>query len=335
MVRARPRGRRGLTLIELLVVVAVIAVLIGLLLPAVQKVREAAARTQCTNNLKQIGLALYNYLGANKQFPYENTSMTDEPRANWLAHLLPYVEQPFKGQHMGLRTDLTPLITVTLLDPGVRNDAVGNDFLVKTYVCPSDGPKVHRPAQPSWDGDLAMGNYLGVNAPNTDQHDPWNNNHLGVFVYQCHRTDPSSWAQSTWNTSGPPTTVASIKDGTSNTLAVGERPSYPYPPVPGGWQSGSWVYSEMDSGLGLPNWDLWVAATDQYGHPCPGGPQWFGPGDQNNGCDAHHYWSKHPGGGNWLFADGSVRFLSYTVGIAVQAALATKAGGETVPGDAF
>jgi prepilin-type processing-associated H-X9-DG protein len=116
---------------------------------------------------------------------------------------------------------------------------------------------------------------------------------------------------------------------------VGERPSYPDLYSSGGWQCGAWAYAEVDSALGLPNTKLWCAGNDQFGKSCPGGNQWFGPGNQANGCDAHHYWSKHSGGGNWLFCDGSVHFLSYGIGTAVQAALATKAGGEVIPGNTF
>jgi prepilin-type processing-associated H-X9-DG protein len=129
--------------------------------------------------------------------------------------------------------------------------------------------------------------------------------------------------------------MASITDGTSNTLMVGERPSYPYLDDAGGWQCGAWVYNEVDSAMGLPNTKLWCAAKDQNGHDCPGGNQWFQPGSLSNGCDAHHYWSLHTGGGNWLFADGSVHFLNYNTGTAIQAALATKNGGEAIPGEVY
>jgi prepilin-type N-terminal cleavage/methylation domain-containing protein/prepilin-type processing-associated H-X9-DG protein len=322
-------ARPAFTLIELLVVIAIIAILIGLLLPAVQKVREAANRMQCSNNLKQIGVALHAYHSAFGQLPYENTSVSDTVRTNWIAHIFPYIEQPFDGVPTG------PTQTIggnTVPDPGIRNNAINNTYVVKILLCPSDGPKM------SEDGTRALGNYLGVNAPNTDQRDYWNTNTDGAFVYQCHNTVNVSISdpRTVVNTRGPAVTFNTITDGTSNTLAVGERPAYPRVSTQGsGGYCGAWVYSEMDSALGLPNTKQWCATQDAAGHACPSGNQWFQPGSPNNFCDANHYWSKHPGGGNWLFCDGSVHFLSYNIGTQVQAALATKAGGEPISGSQF
>src|SRR5262245_66644930 len=140
MSRARTRNGPGFTVIELCVVIAIIAVLVGLLLPAVQKVREAAARTGCTNNLKQIGGALHNYHDANNRFPYENVHINDSQRCNWIAHLMPYFEQPFTST-------LRPATTYRGLPVGpgtanyppgsfVRNGAVGDNYIMKILSCP-------------------------------------------------------------------------------------------------------------------------------------------------------------------------------------------------------
>ncbi|MBA4063819.1 MAG: hypothetical protein C0501_08930 [Isosphaera sp.] len=313
----RRRPARAFTLIELLVVIAIIAVLVGLLLPAVQKVREAAARGTCQNNLKQLGVALHNYHDTFGKFPPENTHINNSPRCNWLALLFPYFEQPFRATELAPPTTYGPGLNAPS-GSHVRNDAVGNDYVAKLLVCPSDGRKTT--------GTFGLGNYLAVNAPNTDQRDSHNRNVQGVFAYWGHFTDGTR-TTAVWDFV---VTLPSITDGTSTTLMVGERPSYPDLAAAGGSFSGFWGYNELDSAMGLPNSRLWMAARNPAGGPCPSGNQWFGPGDPANGCDAHHYWSKHPGGGNWAFADGSVRFLSYNTPTSTQAALATRAGGEVV-----
>jgi prepilin-type N-terminal cleavage/methylation domain-containing protein/prepilin-type processing-associated H-X9-DG protein len=307
------RSRRGaFTLIELLVVIAIIGILIGLLLPAVQKVREAANRVKCSNNLKQIGIAIHNYNATYDQFPYSQNATQDQTRCAWTASIFPFLELPYTAQNQSNLT--TPPLSVW-----TRNTAVQETLVVKMFICPSDGTET---ASNGW----GMTSYLAVTATDTDQRDVWNTHTQGVFVYLAHFTDNTYSAI----TRSPVTTIASISDGTSNTVMVGERP--PLPNV----GCGFWAYAEIDSSMGLPNSKQWCANQDGQGNACPGGPQWFQPGTPGNWCDGNHFWSKHAGnGGNWLFADGSVHFLSYSIGTTVQGYLATKAGGEVINTNAY
>ncbi len=325
MSRTRLCPRRGFTLIELLVVIAIIAILIALLVPAVQQVREAAAMAKCQSNMKQIGVALHGYHDMHRRFPYENTNLNDSHRCNWIAHIFPFIELPFTQTNVAANGKSVNSGGATLDQPGIRNDAIGDTFVIQLFLCPSDGPTL------SDDKTVALGNYLAVNAPNTDQRDFWNTSVQGVFVYEVHNTVNSSINAANAVTGiAQATTMTSITDGTSNTFAVGERPAVPF--STDALYCGAWVLSEIDSAMGVPNTRQWCAVTDGKGTNCPSGNQWFQPPlGVNNQCDGNHYWSRHNNGGNWLFCDGSVRFLHYNIGTAIQAALATKAMGETIP----
>jgi prepilin-type N-terminal cleavage/methylation domain-containing protein/prepilin-type processing-associated H-X9-DG protein len=189
------------SLIELLVVIAIIAILIGLLLPAVQQVRAAAARTQCVNNLKQIGLALHNYHGANQVFPpgyqavvsYVDGETDTTPGWGWAASLLPFLEQDILYRQLDFSQPIPN-------SPAIQT-------VVKTYVCPSD----LSPGGPFAVPD-AFGNTLALAAPSSyaacvggDESDTFGPSGLGVFYRnsQTHFTD--------------------ITDGTSNTILIGEK----------------------------------------------------------------------------------------------------------------
>jgi prepilin-type N-terminal cleavage/methylation domain-containing protein/prepilin-type processing-associated H-X9-DG protein len=191
--------RRGFTLIELLVVIAIIAILIGLLLPAVQKVREAAARMQCSNNLKQLGLAMHNYHGVREAFPPGYTSAVASdgsdlgPGWGWASYLLPDMEQD----------NLFKQITFTQ-PVGAAINAGPRVAQIPIFRCPSDN------APPTFLTvtavvEVASSNYPGVFGNNEIEDDPGAGN--GVF-YRNSRVR-----------------FGDITDGTSNTFAVGERSS--------------------------------------------------------------------------------------------------------------
>ena len=261
MIRNRSRTRGAFTLIELLVVIAIIAVLVGLLLPAVQKVREAAARMSCSNNLKQLALACHSYHDSNNQFPYSQNASGDTTFASWAAMLCPYFEQPSKVVAYNRSYDPT----MPAYNVGFRNIAMPENYSIKTLVCPSDGSTVD---DSNSDG---LTNYLAITAPGTDQRDGNNANLQGVFVYGYHYPPGQTSAMQSAGT--PPaktagTTMTGITDGTSNTIIIGERP----PDKANDW--GAWTYGEQDSSLGIANGNLFLFTTDGNGNNCPVGPQY-------------------------------------------------------------
>jgi prepilin-type N-terminal cleavage/methylation domain-containing protein len=342
------RRRPAFTLIELLVVIAIIAVLIGLLLPAVQKVREAAARMSCQNNLKQMGLACHNYHDTNQTFPAGNitngysTAIAHGP--NWAIFLLPYIEQGnlFARYNMQLANE----------DPA--NAPVTQSF-VKTYTCPSDinanklitkdSPDVaggyidattHHPVHP-W----ATGSYRGV-AGVSDGSNWWDvqdarTDYLllpgwrGVLhsvadlSFPAYPGAPYSFAPGQKYANPPGSMVreriATITDGTSHTLMIGEYATRTHNGRGVFWASayasdslGEIVSFPPQSRQFLNDYDACVAA----------GPTAAG---TSNTCK-RAFASFHTGVINWCLADGSVRAISINADLTVLAAMASIANGE-------
>jgi len=293
MLGAQRPYQRGFTLIELLVVIAIIAVLIGMLLPAVQKVREAAARATCQNNLKQIGLAFHAFHDARNGLPQGgrdgptrtccNWNATEPNRDgwNWRYHILPYIEQ-------------SPLFNNT-------SNAVVHATPLKLYFCPTR-------RQPQLYGSSTRCDYAGNAGNRFANGTPAN---LGSPL------DGGSAQGVVIRGDLKPITLQSISDGTSNTFMVGEKALHPMQHGRDGGDN----EAAMNAG-----WDECVVRiADQTRPPLP---DLNAPNPASGTNWNQQFGSPHPGGVNFVMCDGSVRTVKFSVSLTVYQAAATRAGGE-------
>jgi prepilin-type N-terminal cleavage/methylation domain-containing protein/prepilin-type processing-associated H-X9-DG protein len=268
--------RSGFTLIELIVAIAVIAVLVSLLLPAVQSAREAARRAQCKNNLKQIGLALHVYHDAHRKLPIGNVPFTNFA---FQCMILPELEQSSLKAMIKFSAGPTCFAWKATLSP--QNDP--GRFAVPVYLCPSDPNAGKSTIVKS--GVYTPTDYLGVSGTTPIDHD-------GALY------------------SGSNTSFRDFTDGLSTTIIVGERG------IPNALNYG-WPICAYGL-LGDGDADNLLSTLDGLGH---GGPE----GDGNT-----HFWSYHSDSAHFLFADGSVKPLSYSLDGDLLDSLSTLSGGEMI-----
>jgi prepilin-type N-terminal cleavage/methylation domain-containing protein/prepilin-type processing-associated H-X9-DG protein len=349
------KRRPAFTLIELLVVIAIIGVLIALLLPAVQGVREAANRTQCLNNLRQIGLAMHNYHNdfrclppaLNNWWPDTYVPIPKHAQDCWRMLILPYVEQEALWNEIGaLEVPGSPPPPMDPAPPGWQQywtPAVSYEHIwdssqryfgpfatvVPVFSCPSD-PRTLRAVQSAgtW---TSLSSYLGVNGIDLWA---WSTTPTASDDLRGILVPTNKYRGDTGNRDIPASTIGTrfeeITDGTTYTLLIGERP--PSHGLDFGWAfgcSGQDGCGTLDSTLGVNEVNLQQSGIQEI-DACPPKPYFFSPGRIDNPCDVFHFYSTHPGGANFLFADGGARFLSYDIDNTTLREMASMSGGEAV-----
>jgi len=313
--------RRGFTLVELLVVIAIIGVLVALLLPAVQAAREAARRSQCSNNLRQFGLAAQNHLSNDKYFPGGLTQEWGPYRGvSFFVSLLPHMEQ----QNVYDRWDFKDLENNSLT---AESPAAA---VIDTFICPSDSPEerlmefkgLPNITGMSFEGFYSNTSYAGNHGtrnyyPNAAEAD-------GIFF----TTGPSSAPERDQE----PVKLSQLADGTSNTILMGER--YNFDPI------FNTIKEYNRSGLLIHEWSLWgwTGGFKGTGHLtrssnqpinsqtpayCQGSSSWMCQDNRLMG-----WGSGHPGGAMFVFADCSTRFIEESIATISLAALSTRDNGE-------
>ncbi len=308
------RRRWAFTLIELLVVIAIIGILIALLLPAVQKVREAANRTTCLNNLKQIGLACHNYHDVNGHFPSGHVVNGGHYYMNWAIAILPFVEQE----------NLYKEYDDSVPNQDSRNEAVRTTYL-KVYTCPAD-PNANQVLAPETGADdgsyhdvpFMTGSYRGMSGISWNNFDMWAGFPSEAQANLTNKPEGKGVLHTDGDTGLRPERLATITDGASNTMLAGERTTRTHPTRATFWADSFNLYSLSAA------WSQSITLLDDYDACVDLQP------DTPNRCK-YGWGSPHAGTINFVFSDGSTRGLQTSIDMGIFQALATIGGGETIP----
>jgi prepilin-type processing-associated H-X9-DG protein len=349
---------------ELLVVLAILAIVVGLVMPAVQKVRHAANRIHCAQHLHQIGLALHQYHDQHGSFPPGLDNLPWFAAAgpqqtqkywmlSWMTRIFPFIEQEAVWRQMDTEENNTQVRLPNRYDPWNNQRFAGLGTEQPLFSCPADRRTLQamQITERGLPYTIAFTAYQGVSGiSHRGGHTYTGNTATWRFTTQNDEIDPTTGHKTGMNgmlipvqnagSCPPGVKMASVLDGLSNTLMVGERP--PSKDLIFGWLfAGFGVSGDGDSdvilGISERNELNPFGDKDPSGQPCSAGhadpnhPAAYklSPGDLSNPCDQWHYYSLHPGGANFCLADASVRFLSYSTAPIVQRALATRAGSET------
>jgi prepilin-type N-terminal cleavage/methylation domain-containing protein/prepilin-type processing-associated H-X9-DG protein len=318
---AHRSNRRGFTLIELLVVIAIIGILIGLLLPAVQKVREAANRMKCANNMKQLGIALHNFHGAYGGFPKAGKVSNE---LSWHVFMLPFIEQDALYRQFSFVPGSYCGASGT--GPNKNIYAVQNE--IKMFMCPS--ATVERMLLNAPNNAYASEEVGGVGAYTT--------HYYGVMGPKG--TNPATTKPYLWNNIGAQGGYASegifMADLVTSSTVPGPDVGYAFRDIVDG-TSNTFMLGEMSwsNDITGTRYRSWVRGCDDANKVCSGSRN-IASGINTPSIALFNdiaFGSQHPGGCNFCFADGSVRFVSENINMSTYLSLASRDGGEVLLGD--